>query len=95
MTTILTKDVLVYQPKLLEEFDTQKVSWNPHKHCLAFVSGKDQVTVHEFEDSGEIYLLSYINRWIPFLVFELFCLSTLLKPMTADFSKQIVKNLAF
>ncbi|EMS60052.1 Aladin [Triticum urartu] len=38
-------------PKLLEEFDTQKVSWNPHKHCLAFVSGKDQVTVHDFEDS--------------------------------------------
>ncbi|KAI4991733.1 hypothetical protein ZWY2020_040119 [Hordeum vulgare] len=38
-------------PKLLEEFDTKKVSWNPHKHCLAFVSGKDQVTVHDFEDS--------------------------------------------
>ncbi|CAM0950365.1 unnamed protein product [Alopecurus aequalis] len=38
-------------PKLLEEFDTQKVSWNPHKHCLAFVSGKDQVTAHDFEDS--------------------------------------------
>ncbi|WVZ88153.1 hypothetical protein U9M48_034701 [Paspalum notatum var. saurae] len=38
-------------PKLLEEFDTQKVSWNPHKHCLAFVSGKNQVTVHDFEDS--------------------------------------------
>ncbi|TVU27117.1 hypothetical protein EJB05_29697 [Eragrostis curvula] len=38
-------------PNLLEEFDTQKVSWNPHKHCLAFVSGKNQVTVHDFEDS--------------------------------------------
>ncbi|GJN07085.1 hypothetical protein PR202_ga24878 [Eleusine coracana subsp. coracana] len=36
---------------LLQEFDTQKVSWNPHKHCLAFVSGKNQVTVHDFEDS--------------------------------------------
>ncbi|TVU02609.1 hypothetical protein EJB05_51876 [Eragrostis curvula] len=39
-------------PNLLEEFDTQKVSWNPHKHCLAFVSGKNQVTVHDFEDAG-------------------------------------------
>ncbi|KAK3118318.1 hypothetical protein QOZ80_9BG0697190 [Eleusine coracana subsp. coracana] len=38
-------------PSLLQEFDTQKVSWNPHKHCLAFVSGKNQVTVHDFEDS--------------------------------------------
>ncbi|CAO2153413.1 unnamed protein product [Urochloa humidicola] len=38
-------------PNLLQEFDTQKVSWNPHKHCLAFVSGKNQVTVHDFEDS--------------------------------------------
>ncbi|KAL5220438.1 hypothetical protein ABZP36_025151 [Zizania latifolia] len=37
-------------PILLEEFDTQKVSWNPHRHCLAFVSGKDQVTVHDFEE---------------------------------------------
>ncbi|KAG8077467.1 hypothetical protein GUJ93_ZPchr0007g3967 [Zizania palustris] len=37
-------------PSLLEEFDTQKVSWNPHKHCLAFVSGKNQVTVHDFEE---------------------------------------------
>ncbi|CAL4911788.1 unnamed protein product [Urochloa decumbens] len=38
-------------PNLLHEFDTQKVSWNPHKHCLAFVSGKNQVTVHDFEHS--------------------------------------------
>lgn len=38
-------------PNLLEEFDMQKVSWNPYKHCLAFVSGKNQVTVQDFEDS--------------------------------------------
>jgi len=38
-------------PNLLQEFDTQKISWNPHKHCLAFVSGKNQVIVHDFEDS--------------------------------------------
>lgn len=38
-------------PNLLEEFDTQKVSWNPYKRCLAFVSGKNQVTVQDFEDS--------------------------------------------
>ncbi|KAL6905695.1 hypothetical protein ACP4OV_003296 [Aristida adscensionis] len=38
-------------PNLLDEFDTQKVSWNPHKNCLAFISGKNQVTVHDFEDS--------------------------------------------
>uniref|UniRef100_A0A0E0BNF6 Uncharacterized protein n=1 Tax=Oryza glumipatula TaxID=40148 RepID=A0A0E0BNF6_9ORYZ len=37
-------------PNLLQEIDTQKVSWNPHKHCLAFVSGKNQVTVHDFEE---------------------------------------------
>nr|CAB3459259.1 unnamed protein product [Digitaria exilis] len=39
------------EPNLLQEFDTQKVSWNPHKHCLAFVSGKNQVMIHDFEDS--------------------------------------------
>ncbi|TKW07652.1 hypothetical protein SEVIR_7G320800v4 [Setaria viridis] len=39
------------EPNLLQKFDTQKISWNPHKHCLAFVSGKNQVTVHDFEDS--------------------------------------------
>ncbi|CAD6270703.1 unnamed protein product [Miscanthus lutarioriparius] len=38
-------------PNLLEEFDSQKVSWNPYKHCLAFVSGKNQVAVQDFEDS--------------------------------------------
>ncbi|KAG2614698.1 aladin-like isoform X2 [Panicum virgatum] len=38
-------------PNLLQEFDIQKISWNPHKHCLAFVSGKNQVIVHDFEDS--------------------------------------------
>ncbi|KAL6641960.1 hypothetical protein ACP70R_020141 [Stipagrostis hirtigluma subsp. patula] len=38
-------------PNLLDEFDTQKVSWNPHKNCLAFISGKNQVSVHDFEDS--------------------------------------------
>uniref|UniRef100_A0A0D9XWK2 Uncharacterized protein n=1 Tax=Leersia perrieri TaxID=77586 RepID=A0A0D9XWK2_9ORYZ len=47
-------------PNLLGEFDTQKVSWNRHKHCLAFVSGKDQVTVHDFEepDNKESYILT-------------------------------------
>uniref|UniRef100_A0A0E0MC37 Anaphase-promoting complex subunit 4-like WD40 domain-containing protein n=1 Tax=Oryza punctata TaxID=4537 RepID=A0A0E0MC37_ORYPU len=47
-------------PNLLQEIDTQKVSWNPHKHCLAFVSGKNQVTVHEFEepDNKESYILT-------------------------------------
>ncbi|RLM99350.1 hypothetical protein C2845_PM06G14980 [Panicum miliaceum] len=38
-------------PNLLQEFDIQKISWNPHKHCIAFVSGKNQVIVHDFEDS--------------------------------------------
>uniref|UniRef100_A0A0D9XNR4 Anaphase-promoting complex subunit 4-like WD40 domain-containing protein n=1 Tax=Leersia perrieri TaxID=77586 RepID=A0A0D9XNR4_9ORYZ len=47
-------------PNLLGEFDTQKVSWNQHRHCLAFVSGKDQVTVHDFEelDNKESYILT-------------------------------------
>ncbi|XP_052136085.1 aladin-like [Oryza glaberrima] len=47
-------------PNLLQEIDTQKVSWNPHKHCLAFVSGKNQVTVHDFEepDNKESYILT-------------------------------------
>nr|CBX25414.1 hypothetical_protein [Oryza glaberrima] len=48
------------EPNLLQEIDTQKVSWNPHKHCLAFVSGKNQVTVHDFEepDNKESYILT-------------------------------------
>jgi hypothetical protein len=52
--------MIIHQPNLLQEFDTQKVSWNPHKHCLAFVSGTNQVTVHDFEDSGETCLLCYL-----------------------------------
>ncbi|URE24007.1 WD domain, G-beta repeat domain containing protein [Musa troglodytarum] len=35
----------------LEEVDTQRVSWHPHKHCLAFVSGPSQVTIRDYEDS--------------------------------------------
>ncbi|XP_006662706.1 aladin [Oryza brachyantha] len=47
-------------PNLLEELDTQKVSWNQHKHCLAFVSERNQVTVHDFEepDNKESYILT-------------------------------------
>jgi len=52
--------ILFYQPNLLQEFDIQKISWNPHKHCLAFVSGKNQVIVHDFEDSGGICLPCYV-----------------------------------
>ncbi|KAF5176777.1 hypothetical protein FRX31_033635 [Thalictrum thalictroides] len=34
---------------LLAEVDIQEVSWHQHKHILAFISGPNQVTVHEFE----------------------------------------------
>lgn len=57
---MLISSCLFYQPNLLQEFDTQKVSWNPHKRCLAFVSGKNQVMIHDFEDSGHIFLPCYV-----------------------------------
>ncbi|KAF3327214.1 aladin [Carex littledalei] len=37
--------------KLPTEASTQKISWFPHNHCLAFVSGPNQVTIKDYEDS--------------------------------------------
>ncbi|KAJ3678232.1 hypothetical protein LUZ60_002035 [Juncus effusus] len=36
---------------LIGKIGTQKVSWYQHKHCLAFISGPNQVTIRDFEDS--------------------------------------------
>ncbi|KAJ7942526.1 Aladin-related family protein, partial [Quillaja saponaria] len=36
---------------LLPEVDLQGVSWHQHKHIIAFISGTDQVIVHDYEDS--------------------------------------------
>ncbi|GLJ51745.1 hypothetical protein SUGI_1099660 [Cryptomeria japonica] len=41
-----------YVVKRLNKFELfQGVSWHKHKHILAFISGPNQVTVHDFEDS--------------------------------------------
>ncbi|KAF8398164.1 hypothetical protein HHK36_017090 [Tetracentron sinense] len=37
---------------LLPEVDLQGVNWHQHKHILAFISGPNQVTVRDYEDSG-------------------------------------------
>ncbi|MBA0833312.1 hypothetical protein Goarm_017633 [Gossypium armourianum] len=46
----------VSQPKgfidLLPEVALQGVSWHQHKHILAFISGSNQVTVRDYEDSA-------------------------------------------
>ncbi|KAH7667320.1 aladin protein [Dioscorea alata] len=36
---------------VLTKEDVYGVSWNPHKHCLAFTSGRNQVTIRDYEDS--------------------------------------------
>ncbi|KAJ8759842.1 hypothetical protein K2173_009943 [Erythroxylum novogranatense] len=36
---------------LLPEVDLQGVSWHQHKHIIAFISGPNQVMVHDFEES--------------------------------------------
>ncbi|KAK9041445.1 hypothetical protein V6N11_016546 [Hibiscus sabdariffa] len=46
----------IFQPNdidLLPEVALQGVSWHQHKHILAFISGFNQVTVRDFEDSGK------------------------------------------
>ncbi|KAM0947928.1 putative transcription factor WD40-like family [Dioscorea sansibarensis] len=37
-------------PNVLTE-DVYGINWNPHKHCLAFTSGRNQVTICDYEDS--------------------------------------------
>ncbi|KAM7501210.1 hypothetical protein LguiB_000114 [Lonicera macranthoides] len=37
--------------KLLPEVDLHGVSWNQHKHILAFISGPNHVTIRDYEDS--------------------------------------------
>ncbi|CAN1259834.1 Probable protein S-acyltransferase 4 [Linum perenne] len=47
--------VNLFQPNyvnLLPEVGLQGVSWHQHKHIIAFVSGQNQVTVCDYEDSG-------------------------------------------
>ncbi|KAK3004519.1 hypothetical protein RJ639_018852, partial [Escallonia herrerae] len=39
------------QVKLLPEVDLHRVSWHQHKHILAFISGPNHVTIHDYEDS--------------------------------------------
>ncbi|XP_058078263.1 aladin isoform X2 [Magnolia sinica] len=44
----------IFRPKdvnLLEEVDPYGVSWHQHKHIIAFISGPNQVTVRDYEDS--------------------------------------------
>ncbi|KAJ4848108.1 hypothetical protein Tsubulata_023530 [Turnera subulata] len=36
---------------LLPDVDLQGVSWHPHKHIIAFISGSNQVTIRDYEDS--------------------------------------------
>ncbi|KAL1075510.1 hypothetical protein V6Z11_D11G368000 [Gossypium hirsutum] len=38
---------------LLPEVTLQGVSWHQHKHILAFISGSNQVTVRDYDDSGK------------------------------------------
>ncbi|XP_065853611.1 aladin [Euphorbia lathyris] len=38
---------------LLPEVDFKGVSWHQHKHIIAFISGPDQVTVRDYEDSAK------------------------------------------
>ncbi|KAI3869506.1 hypothetical protein MKX03_033229 [Papaver bracteatum] len=50
--SLLTK--IIFPPadvKLLGEIDLQGVSWHQHKNLLAFISGSNQVSVCDYEDS--------------------------------------------
>lgn len=29
------------------------ICWHPHKHILAFISGNNQVTIHDYDDPGK------------------------------------------
>ncbi|XVE60937.1 hypothetical protein DITRI_Ditri06bG0000900 [Diplodiscus trichospermus] len=45
----------IFQPNdidLLPEVALQGVTWHQHKHILAFISGSNQVTVRDYEDSA-------------------------------------------
>lgn len=48
------------QLTVLREIGTQGVSWNQHKHCLAFISGPSQVTIRDYEDSGKLHMLCFL-----------------------------------
>ncbi|CAN1748960.1 AAAS [Linum perenne] len=53
--------VNLFQPNyvnLLPEVGLQGVSWHQHKHIIAFVSGQNQVTVCDYEDSGKDCILT-------------------------------------
>lgn len=39
--------------KLLPEVDFHGISWHQHKHIIAFTSGPNQVTVCDYDDSGQ------------------------------------------
>ncbi|KAH9295115.1 hypothetical protein KI387_038703, partial [Taxus chinensis] len=58
----------LYDIKTLKKVElSQGVSWHKHKHILAFISGPNQVTVHDFEDSdwqGSSILTSESQRGV-------------------------------
>ncbi|KAG8367781.1 hypothetical protein BUALT_Bualt16G0108400 [Buddleja alternifolia] len=43
--------------KLLQDVDLHSVSWHQHKHILAFISGPHQVTICDYDDSGNYHYL--------------------------------------
>ncbi|KAJ6806483.1 aladin isoform X2 [Iris pallida] len=50
---------------LQAEVDSQGVSWNPNKHIVAFISGPNQVTIRDYEDSegkDPVILMSETQR---------------------------------
>lgn len=58
---------------MLPEVALQGVSWHQHKHILAFVSGSTQVTVRDYEDSGEqLIILFYAKSRLSYFFYFLF-----------------------
>lgn len=47
---------------MLPEVDFKGLSWHQHKHIIAFISGRNQVIVRDYEDSG-LYLCTFVY-WI-------------------------------
>lgn len=48
----------------LVEPDIQRVSWHRHKHILAFISGPNQVTVRDFDDTDACLLINDSQRCV-------------------------------
>lgn len=65
------------QVKLLQDIDLHGVSWHQHKQVLAFISGAHNVTICDYDDSGNYHSQFLLSRSLSLTLLQIIYCSSL------------------